>query len=406
MAQSFKTGELVGDRYLVKQPQLFLDTKPDQRPDILDEIPPEISPYLLLLPHNLHIPQLYGLLPNALGEIIWLLEYNYLPPSQQPLLKDEQLLFCLTQVWSEASPLRQLNWLWQMATLWQPLLRYKAAASLLNPSLLKTRGQIFQLQELDLTPNQDPTLADLGSLWAQWVETSSPQIRDFLAQLCDHLQQGQIQRVKQLVSILDQATYQMGKKQERKYQIYALTDSGPSRDHNEDNCYPPSGNLTQEPAIAIVCDGLGGQDGGEIASQLAVDFVQEQLSKLNIEEKLWRPEANLVKLDEIIRQVNDQISDRNDQEKRKERQRMGTTLIMAIAKFHELYLHYIGDSRIYLSSLSTEGQGFISGKKNYALTSLCFPFGGGVQIFLNKKMRLKYSLIHLALKNLMMYKYY
>jgi hypothetical protein len=51
-----------------------------------------------------------------------------------------------------------------------------------------------------------------------------------------------------------------------------------------------------------------------------------------------------------------------------------------------------GDSRIYLSSLSTEGQGFISGKKNYALTSLCFPFGGGIQIFLNEKMRLKYSL--------------
>jgi hypothetical protein len=51
-----------------------------------------------------------------------------------------------------------------------------------------------------------------------------------------------------------------------------------------------------------------------------------------------------------------------------------------------------GDSRIYLSSLSTEGQGFISGKKNYALTSLCFPFGGGVQIFLNKKMRSKYAL--------------
>jgi len=199
MAASFKTGELVGDRYLVKQPQLFLDTKPDQRPDILDEIPPEISPYLLLFPYRLHIPQIYGLLPNALGEVIWLLEYNYLPPNQQPLLKNEQLLFSLTEVWTSASPLRQLNWLWQMATLWQPLLKYKAAASLLNPSLLKTRGQIFQLQELDLTPNQEPKLADLGNFWAQWVGDSSPAIRDFLSELCEHLQQGHIQHVKHLV---------------------------------------------------------------------------------------------------------------------------------------------------------------------------------------------------------------
>jgi hypothetical protein len=49
-------------------------------------------------------------------------------------------------------------------------------------------------------------------------------------------------------------------------------------------------------------------------------------------------------------------------------------------------------SRVYLSNLSTEGQGFISGKNNYSLTNWCIPFGGGVQIFLSKKMRLKYSI--------------
>jgi hypothetical protein len=48
-------------------------------------------------------------------------------------------------------------------------------------------------------------------------------------------------------------------------------------------------------------------------------------------------------------------------------------------------------SRVFLSNLSTEGQGFIAGKKNYSLSSWCIPFGGGVQIFLTKKMRLKYS---------------
>jgi hypothetical protein len=51
-----------------------------------------------------------------------------------------------------------------------------------------------------------------------------------------------------------------------------------------------------------------------------------------------------------------------------------------------------GDSRVYLSDLSTEGQGFISGKKSYALSSLCIPFGGGIQVYLTKKIRLKYSI--------------
>jgi hypothetical protein len=49
------------------------------------------------------------------------------------------------------------------------------------------------------------------------------------------------------------------------------------------------------------------------------------------------------------------------------------------------------NTRIYLSDLSTEGQGFITGKEKYALTSWCIPFGGGVQVYLSKKMRLKYS---------------
>ncbi|TVQ48477.1 MAG: serine/threonine-protein phosphatase, partial [Gloeocapsa sp. DLM2.Bin57] len=347
-AASFKTGELVGDRYLVKQPRIFLDIKPGQIPDLPEDLPAEIAPYLLLFPYRLHLPQIYGLLPNPLGEVIWLLEYNYLPLSKESILKNGELFSPLTEVWSEASGLRQLNWLWQMATLWQPLFSQKAAWSLLNPSLLKTKGQMIQLQELDLNPEPEPQLADLGNLWTEWVKQSSPEIKDFLAQLCTELQTGQIKRVKKLVSILDQAIYKLGKEQQRNYQVFTLTDAGPSREHNEDNCYPSSGSFVKEPSMAIVCDGLGGQEGGEIASRLAVEILEEQLNQLNFEEKLWRPEANIKELDRIIREANDKISERNDLEKRKERQRMGTTLVMTVAQAHELYYHYIGDSRIYL----------------------------------------------------------
>jgi len=100
--------------------------------------------------------------------------------------------------------------------------------------------------------------------------------------------------------------------------------------------------------IAVVCDGLGGQEGGEIASKLTIDALTEKLNQLQFEQKKWRPESNFNELEKMIRQVNDQISDRNDLEKRKERQRMGTTIVMAVARAHEIYLTHVGDSRMYL----------------------------------------------------------
>ncbi|MEL7409673.1 MAG: protein phosphatase 2C domain-containing protein, partial [Cyanobacteria bacterium J06558_2] len=41
------------------------------------------------------------------------------------------------------------------------------------------------------------------------------------------------------------------------------------------------------------------------------------------------------------------INKRNDSEHRQERQRMGTTLVMALSYAHEMFLAHVGDSRIY-----------------------------------------------------------
>jgi hypothetical protein len=46
------------------------------------------------------------------------------------------------------------------------------------------------------------------------------------------------------------------------------------------------------------------------------------------------------------------------------------------------------DSKVYLAPLSTEGQGFIEGKKEYKLTQLSIPFGIGIEYPLNEDMRL------------------
>lgn len=45
-------------------------------------------------------------------------------------------------------------------------------------------------------------------------------------------------------------------------------------------------------------------------------------------------------------------------------------------------------TKYFLNPLSTEGEGFVAGKKTYNLTQLAIPFGGGVKFALNDKIRL------------------
>jgi len=68
----------------------------------------------------------------------------------------------------------------------------------------------------------------------------------------------------------------------------AHTDTGPSRQRNEDACYPPSGTSITKPsaqeALAIVCDGIGGHEGGNVASNLAIETIQQQVQKMPLDD--------------------------------------------------------------------------------------------------------------------------
>ena len=54
-----------------------------------------------------------------------------------------------------------------------------------------------------------------------------------------------------------------------------ITDVGVKRTNNEDNYL-----INDELSLYIVCDGMGGHAGGEFASQIAVNTVEEVLSNL------------------------------------------------------------------------------------------------------------------------------
>lgn len=372
--EAYQPGDLLSSRYLCKAPRVFLDTKPGLLPTEMSNLPTCFLPYLKLVFERLHIPQIYSIVqPNASTahqDTILLLNHAamLLPttPAAVELLGPEQndadtisiqLLPRLDEVWSQTTALRQLNWLWQIAQLWQSLSLEAVASSLIHPHLIRVEGPVVRLLELQFDrPGDSPTLADLGQLWSQWSQRAQPEIATALSQLSEYLEQGRIRSAEQLVDQLDPLLEIVGRSQTRQIQIATRTDRGPSRQRNEDACYPPDGTVTpltqvaspSSPAtcpLVIVCDGIGGHQGGDVASHLAIEAVKQQIERLHLDQ--LTPTALTVELEKSSCVANDVISQRNDNENRFERQRMGTTLVVGLVREHELYITHVGDSRAY-----------------------------------------------------------
>jgi protein phosphatase len=350
----FRVGELIGDRYLVGENKILLDTQPGVFPITPEEVPDSILPYLKLLPYRLNVPQVYGYLPSPeerLNLDIWLLEYGNVPTEASGKPKYKDLFPLLTKVWQKADALQQLNWLWQMARLWQPLQNKKVVSSLLDPSLLALDGNFVKIIELKFDGDDVITLPKLGQFWSQWTKTAAPNLAGFLAKLCEQLERDEFSSIDQAIAILETAIAQISRAYESTYQIYTCTDAGPTRDHNEDACYPKTGKTMtrddRQNALAIVCDGIGGQEGGEIASQLAIDTLVDEIEALTAKGAKDDSQIYSQAIERAICESNDFISKRNDSEQRHDRQRMGTTLVMSLTRDREIYIAHVGDSRVY-----------------------------------------------------------
>jgi serine/threonine protein phosphatase PrpC len=336
VGSAHQPGERIDDRFLILSPQIALDTKPGLPPNAI-EVPPLLEPYLHLMGERPAIPQ-----PFAVAEGIVLLESAPIYPGDARSEQGEdlagRLMPSLAQGWKASSGFRQLHFLWQLAQLWRVLAIEKVEATLLNPNLLFADGDTVRVLELDCDRAAMPTLADLGKFWATW--RSRDDIGEFFDQLCQNLIQMQITHIDQVVEMLDQAIASQAQQQTHQIQIATRTDQGPSRDGNEDACYPPNGTSSHNDSLIIVCDGIGGHEGGEVASNLAIQTIVGHLKSLK--------SANLQpELEEAIFLANDAIAQKNDAERRQERQRMGTTVVMGLVDSHELYLTHIGDSRAY-----------------------------------------------------------
>ncbi len=345
--KAYRPGELIAERYQVQSSsRILLDTKPEEKTEVSEEISDRLlEAYLKLFPYRLHVPQVYAeisLSPNKQSQKMLLLENGPLCPDGTTLLPE------LAAEWQEAQAMRQLNWLWQIAQLWEPLRVQGVASGLLNQELQRVEGPIVKILELQ-QDRKMPSLQQLGKLWQKWLPTARPEIKSFLEQLCKQMTKGEVERSEQLIYQLEKALTAASRSHDRTIQIATGTERGPSRNHNEDACYPPTGvTITTTPgkeAVAMVCDGIGGQEGGEVASQLAIDILRSRIQQSPANSN---PNTLQEKLEHSTRAANDAISERNDRENRQGRQRMGTTLVMANAYEGEVFITNVGDSRAYL----------------------------------------------------------
>ena len=365
----FEVGSLLRDRYLFCGPRVALDTRPGIPLKADLELPDHVLPYLKLFPLRLHIPQVYTLLASQAddrGPILlleqaplctadWTIEMGGDAPDM-PTDDTDATVFStpefssqpLMAAWPYARPLRQLHWLWQLAQLWQPLYSQGVATSLLLPHLIRVEGPLVRLLELESDVESEPTLADLGQLWQSLLPLTSGELSPALAKLCERLTSGKIAFPDQLVLQLAQWIDHAQQAYQIEIDIATRTDTGHLRNHNEDACYPEHSAVlcnTSE-RIAIVCDGVGGHAGGEIAAGIAIDALKSHLTQLPEDNLL--PQDVIGELEKATFVANDLISQQNDAEQRQERQRMGTTLIMAFVQAYQLYIAHIGDSRAYL----------------------------------------------------------
>jgi len=120
------------------------------------------------------------------------------------------------------------------------------------------------------------------------------------------------------------------------------TDKGRLRPNNEDAFFMPE-NL-EEPLIFIVADGMGGHNGGEVASQIAVEeissYIYRNKEKFNEEEEIKK----IIK--EAICHANSKILEKASSDI--ECSGMGTTSTLAVVFCNKLYIGHIGDCRLYL----------------------------------------------------------
>lgn len=118
-----------------------------------------------------------------------------------------------------------------------------------------------------------------------------------------------------------------------------LTDPGRRRTKNEDAL-----RVLKEKNFFMLADGVGGNKSGEVASQAALDALQDYVQN-NPLDKVSGRDAMFRYFEDAVNYVNEYI--REMSQEKPEYNGMATTLVFAYVDGKILYIANVGDSRVY-----------------------------------------------------------
>lgn len=132
--------------------------------------------------------------------------------------------------------------------------------------------------------------------------------------------------------------------------LYDKTDIGLVRKTNQDAV--KTGYFSENAVWMVVCDGMGGANGGNVASQLAVEKISEQIAAFDWQHATETTVKNL--MISAIYSANVTVFDLAEEEK--ELMGMGTTVVAAVVLNGVAHIAHAGDSRAYYISSGTMQQ--------------------------------------------------
>ncbi|WP_141603424.1 Stp1/IreP family PP2C-type Ser/Thr phosphatase [Terrilactibacillus laevilacticus] len=118
------------------------------------------------------------------------------------------------------------------------------------------------------------------------------------------------------------------------------TDQGKVRGQNED-----SGGifLSDDQLLAVVADGMGGHQAGDVASQMTLDYFEKKWQEVS---KPFSKTDGAKWLKGVVQEINQTIYE--FAETHSECKGMGTTVVAAICQSDAIFICYVGDSRVYI----------------------------------------------------------
>jgi len=124
-------------------------------------------------------------------------------------------------------------------------------------------------------------------------------------------------------------------------ELRAAVDPGRARSNNEDSVA-----TDPEVSLAVLADGMGGYNAGEVASNMATSFIHTELAR-------WLREASAQASDADVKRAMDICVDNanraifNAANTNPQYAGMGTTLVVAVFRDDHVLLGHVGDSRCY-----------------------------------------------------------